>query len=284
MARRKPESHSSPAEEWVRFKAPSADASDCRDALLGALFNEEWSWRGMCPGCDQRYGGGLPHGKCERSCPKPVGGVELWSDKELVEMNGELGAVSVLTYFGDIEWSCEPGSPVAKHRKTKLLCPRCHAFDNWAMPQNDLTGRAKILAQKIYEGYTDDASLVEVLEELTDGGASDVLLSARLRALLGHLARNVGSGGRGVAVVVPSSLMCYILWRLLCALQSVWRGKPEKDATRDELEKRLLGRSKASRKPSAVRLPCVRYMPSHMKPQDLEKTASDLKGFRFPWW
>ena len=52
----------------------------------------------------------------------------------------------------------------------------------------------------------------------------DVLISKHHRALRGVIRRYFGSGGRGsAAVIVRSSLMRYILQRLLCILHPAWR-------------------------------------------------------------
>ena len=190
--RRKPETRSSVEEQkWVPYRGPSPEAVDCQEDLKRALYNEEWSWKGRCAGCKQHYGGGLRDGRCECSRPKPVGNVELWSDKELVEMLGDLGAAGMVAYLGEIEWVCEPTSvQIAKHRQTKTLCPRCRAFDAWEFQRrNDLAKRAKVISKRISEGLSDPWDFTESHQQELEAegeridvppGASDVFVSGRL--------------------------------------------------------------------------------------------------------
>ena len=133
------------------FPSSPGASSQCLADLQNALYQEDWSWQGRCAGCEQHYGDGLPDGRCDRSRPKSVGNVEIWKDTELVEMLGDLGAVGMLTYLGEIDWFGDPtSSQLAQHRRTKILCPRCRAFDAWWYPRcDDFAKRAKVIAKHV---------------------------------------------------------------------------------------------------------------------------------------
>lgn len=268
--------------EWVSFPSPSPAASKCRSSLSEALYNQEWSWRGNCLGCNQQYGGGLPDGRCENSRPKSVGGVELKSDKEVIDLLGELGCVGMLTYLGDIHWLAETGSDVDKQRQSRVLCPRCRALDYW-MRENrtQIDKRAKNVAKKLAEGLTDVDGLLELpASELQNGGAPDYLFSRHLRVLLGELRQYVGKDGVGgpAAVVVRSGLMCYILWQILCMIQPVWLGRPERGANQDYYSR--LWRKPTRKLGASARSPCSRYHPGVMKQSELDRVALDVKDLK----
>ena len=276
--RRKP--GSTEGQERVLFPPPSAAAKECQEALSSELYKVDWTWKGPCAGCEQQYGKGLRDGRCESSRPKPVGNVELRNDIVLVDMIGELGAIGLHLYFAEVGWTSEPtATRIAKHRGTKRLCPRCRAFDAWAYPRAaDFTKRAEYLAKKLM----DPGGLTELPEELDTEGASDVFVSSRVRELLNELRQRTGRGGQkgSVAVVVRSGFTCYMLWRLLSILQGMWYGKPELGVTRDELKKRLLGRSVKGNGTSVAGLKCARYLPGAMGADELQMTRQHVQESR----
>ena len=86
-------------------------------------------------------------------------------------------------------------------------------------------------------------------------------------------------------MLVESSLVCYILSKLLCTLQGVWRRRPEVGVTKAELKDRLMGKPAASangarRALPAVRPACVRYDPPSMTLSELDKVAADVREYR----
>ena len=270
--------------ETVWFPRASSTALRCYSSLTDTMYKDSWSWTGRCQGCQRNFAPGLPDGSCEHSRPQPLAGVSLRNDKEIVKMMADLGGASMLVYNEGTDWSSGFGSAVALARKKRknALCPRCRAVDTWVSEwQPDLMKRLKHVAQQIVNGQTDpDRCLDELPQEgrRQEGAAEDLLFSHRLRSIVRQLRVCIGPGGVGgpVAIMVPSGLICYVLWHLLCVLQPVWQGRQETGVTLKNMLLKMLQR------PVRGRHACARYHAGLMVQAELHQIARDVKELRVP--
>ena len=149
------------------------------------------------------------------------------TDADLLGLLRRLGVCGLLAYLGEIHWPFESARKAGKKR-TKALCPRCRVIAQWVDAQwNDFARRAKAVAEGGQEAKDE---------------SSDVFVSSHLRTLVKELEKHCGSGGGSsvVGVVVPTGSLCFMLWRLLCTLEGMWRTGVSKDGL-ENLQKRLLG-------------------------------------------
>ena len=186
--------------EWISYSPASLRAAWCKKSLELNLWQQDWSWGGLCPGCKHHYASGCQAVSCMNSKPKAVGGVTLNHDKDLSEMLCELGAAALLAYFGQTDWDWGPNS--------QTLCPRCNAFGEWmCIWKDELVERLRHAPDHMHD--IDDA-LDELSRQVRHVAGTvvlddDVLFSRRLRAIVQLLLKFVGSGSPmgAVAVVVP---------------------------------------------------------------------------------
>ena len=135
------------------------------------------------------------------------------------------------------------------------------------------------LTQIAGEMVTGQTDVKKCLDELPQGprrqigAADDLLFSHRLRSMVCRLRDCIGPGGVGgpVAIMVPSGLICYVLWRLLCCLQPVWQGRPEEsNVTLDEMVQKMM------HEPAGGRQVCRRYHAGFMEQGELNLIARDV--------
>jgi hypothetical protein len=222
-------------------------------------------------------------GRCIRYQPKAVGGLTFESDQVLADMISELGAASLLVYFQVIVSDSGPDDEVGRYKARRVLCPRCRAFDYWALEwEGELVERLRHVADRMHGGHMDiDDALDELSEQVRrDRGDAvfddDVLLSRQLRAIAQVLRKCVGPGTVAglVAVVVPSGLLCYFMWHLLCVLQPAWQRQAQEPlSAADEVLQRLVLKHDGSTLVARLHL-------SAMKQDDIERVVRDVKGLR----
>ena len=120
--------------EHIRYRTPSKLAEECGTGLMEIMveiMGKEWAWKGWCPGCRHDFAQGRPDGSWWHSRPEALAGNALRSERELVQMMIDFGAISMLVYMEEIGWPhCEVPN-VWKPARNRF-CPRCRAFDSWA--------------------------------------------------------------------------------------------------------------------------------------------------------
>ena len=100
-----------------------------------------------------------------------------------------------------------------------------------------------------------------------------MLFSNRFRSIVRHLRESLGpnSPGSTVAIMVPSGLICYILWQLLCFLQPVWQRKPVSQMSLNQIVQRM------TQQPVGERRACVRYHAGLMNQDELSQIEKDIR-------
>ena len=262
--------HARNGEVQVQLETLSFDRTTshaCQSALTTALHRVDWSWHGSCETCRQDYSEAE---SCRHSRPTGIAGIPLRNDYALVRMMEDLGGASMLFYLKQIDHT----------RGHKEKCPRCQAIDEWAQEwQENLEKRLQHVVEGLVCGQVKtDACLTEIPIHHSNRHTEvkDVLFSNRFRSIVHHLQKHLGphSPGSTVAIMVPATLISYMLWKMLWFIQPAWQNGQRPQLSKDQFFQKMCHQNGRERRA------CAWYHPDIMTRKELSDIEEDIRNLQ----